>query len=443
MQRARPCYNSGIMDLPVIKNLAALGTTPLRADALRILEAGYEAVLTDKVIRGEITLDGDNICIKDMTVCLPDFERVFFVGIGKCAVDASAAFEELLGDRLTDGVVLDVKAGVFQKIRSYIGTHPFPSPVNVSATQEIVKMLTGMTERDLVFVVVSGGGSSLLCLPFDTTCDVLREITTALWRGGATIAEVNTVRKHLSEVQGGQLAKIAYPATVVSFIFSDVPGNDIGMIASGPTVMDTTTVEDAQSILAKYGVLQVCRLPDCKLNETPKDLKYFARVTNVLLVTNEKALDAMAAEATVLGYRAEVRDTKLEGYASEVGTRFADESAKMHEKTCYLWGGETTVKLGANAGIGGRSQELALAALRTLPPGRVLIAAASDGWDNTDVAGAIADAVVSEHAQTLGIVAAEALATNDSYHFWEKAGGQIVTGRTGINVADFVILLSA
>lgn len=433
----------GRMELPVIKNLAALGTTPLRSDALRILEAGYEAVLTDKVIRNEITLEGDNICVKDMTVCLPDFERIFFVGIGKCAVDASAVFEDLLGERLDDGIVLDVKAGIFNKIRSYVGTHPFPSEINVSATTEIVKMLSNMTERDLVFVVVSGGGSSLLCLPFDTTCDTLRVITTALWSSGATITEVNTVRKHLSEVQGGQLAKIAYPATVVSFIFSDVPGNDIGMIASGPTVMDTTTVVDAQGILARHDILGACRLSDCKLNETPKDPKYFARVTNILLVTNDKALDAMAATATVLGYRAEIRDTRIEGYACAVGVQFANDSAAMPEKTCLLWGGETTVRVAKDAGRGGRSQELALAALGMLPHDRVLIAAASDGWDNTDVAGALADSAIRERAQALGLSAEHALATNDSYHFWEQAGGQIVTGRTGINVADFVILLRA
>ena len=239
------------MNLPVIKNIDALATTALRSDALTILEAGYEAVLTDRVIREEITLTDGILSVRGRDFVLANYDRVLFVGIGKCAVDAADVFEEILGDVLSGGIVLDVKPGVFKKLRGMVGTHPFPSEENAGYTREIVKLLSGLTERDLVLAVISGGGSALLSLPHGVSIADLQKVTQALWKGGASITEVNTVRKHLSEVTGGQLAKAAHPATMISFIFSDVPGNDLNFIASGPTVRDETTVEQAREILAE------------------------------------------------------------------------------------------------------------------------------------------------------------------------------------------------
>jgi glycerate-2-kinase len=427
------------MPIPVIKNIDELCTTPLRRDALAVLEAGYEAVLTERVIREEVEMKGDDICIRDRNICLSDYERIFFVGLGKCAVDASLVFEDMLGERITDGIVLDVKSGIFKKLRSFIGTHPHPSPANVTVTKEIVHMLEGVTDRDLVMVVISGGGSSLLCLPHELKCETLREITQALWSQGATIAEVNTVRKHLSDIQGGQLAKLVYPATVVAFLFSDVPGNDLSMIASGPTVRDKTTIEDAEHILATYNVLTKCKLPECDLVETPKEEKYFDHVLNILLVTNEKALQAMKEKAESLGYRAEIKNTSTEGFAAILGRRLAQEP--MRPRSCHLYGGETTVRV-LGDGVGGRDQEFALAAVSVIGEHRVLVAATSDGWDNTDVAGAICDSGDRERARTLGLSPESYLARNDSYHFWQKLGGAIVTGRTGINVSDFYFIMN-
>lgn len=427
------------MELPVIKNFDQLSTTPLRRDALAILEAGYEAVGTERVIREEVEIKGDDICIKGRNICLSDHERVFFIGIGKCAVDASLVFEELLGERIEDGIVLDVKSGVFRRLRSLVGTHPFPTEGNVTQTKEIVKMLQGVTERDLVLVVVSGGGSSLLCMPHDVNCETLRSITEALWKRGATIAEVNTVRKHLSDILGGQLARFAYPATVVSFIFSDVPGDDMSIIASGPTVRDTTTIDDAEYILAKYDVLTQCKLPNCELVETPKEQKYFDRVLNILLATNKRALLAMEAKAKALGYSTEVKDHALSGIASVLGKEFA--SASMQPRSCRLYGGETTVEI-HGSGEGGRNQEFALAAVSGIPDDRVLVAAASDGWDNSDAAGAICDAGDRKRAFEKTLDPEKFLTNNDSYHFWQKTGGAILTGRTGINVADFYLIIN-
>ena len=426
------------MELPMIKNFDTLATTSLRHDALAILETGYEAVLTERVIESEVELRGEDICIKGRSICLSDYDRVFFVGIGKCAVDASLVFERILGDRITDGVVIDVKSGIFKRLRSYVGTHPFPSKQNVSATKEVVNMLRGVTERDLILTVISGGGSALLCLPHDLECETMREITEALWKRGADITDVNTVRKHTSDILGGQLAKFAYPATVVSFLFSDVPGNDIGVIASGPTVRDETTIDDAERILAKYDVRTEHALLSFPLTETPKDEKYFSRVMNILLVTNERALLAMKNKAEELGYQTEIRDMKLQGIASELGRLLASDA--IPKKSCVLYGGETTVNIIGN-GEGGRNQEFVLGAVPTIPSNTVIVAAASDGWDNTNVAGAIGDAGDRERAQARGLFAEQFLLANDSYRFWELIGGAIMTGRTGINVADFYMVL--
>lgn len=421
-----------------IKNIDTLGTTALRRDALAVLQAGYDAVTTERVIKEEVRLQGDELCVNDRKFRLTDFERIFFIGIGKCAVDASLVFEEMLGDRITDGIVLDVKSSEFKRLRPFIGTHPLPSEANVVATKEIVRMLSGLTGRDLVLAFISGGGSALLCLPHKTDCATVSAVTSALGKAGATIHELNTVRKHLSDIQGGQLVKLVYPATVLTFIFSDVPGNDLGMIASGPTVPDKTTAADAERILAQYHILDRCQLKSCELVETPKDQKYFESVTNLLLVTNRKALEAMQTKAESLGYNAYVKNDAIEGFADELGRSLALET--LPPNSCFLYGGETTVHVRGN-GEGGRNQECALGALLALADDRVVVAAASDGWDNTDTAGAIVDINDQERARELGLHAESYLAANDSYHFWKKLGGSILTGRTGINVADFYFII--
>lgn len=423
----------------LIQNRDELAITPLRRDALDIIEAGYGAVLTDRVIRSHVRVEGEDICIGAENICLTGIRNVFVVAIGKCAVEAARALEDILGRRITDGIVLDVKHGVFSKLRSFVGSHPFPSDMNVTATQAIVTMLTGLTDRDIVFVVVSGGGSALLCLPHDMRCETLEEITKQLWKKGASIHEVNTVRKHLSDVQGGQLAKIAHPAHVVGLIFSDVPGNDIGMVASGPTVLDTTTVDDAARILARHDVMKAFELPEYKLVETPKDPAYFANVRNILLATVDGALMAMQERAMSLGYSARIENAAVQGNADALGEWLALLEAPA--RACVLLGGETTVEVHGK-GRGGRNQELALSAARVIGHNRVVVACASDGWDNGSAAGAIADAGDRERALAKGISIDDVLARNDSARFWEECGGAIRTDRTGINVADLYMVLT-
>lgn len=422
----------------IIKNYAALATNRLRKDALDILETGYEAILTKNVIHDAVTREGNTICIKGINICFDDYERIFFIGVGKCAVDAAETLEEIIEDKLTEGVVLDVKSGIFKKLVSRVGTHPYPTEQNVEAAKEIADMLKKTTEKDLVLTVISGGGSSLLCLPHELKCENITKITKGLMDNGAPIHEINIVRKHLSEIQGGWLAQMAYPTKVVSLIFSDVPGNDIGTIASGPTVLDTSTKIDAEEILMKYNAFMVCEVPYCEILETPKDEKYFKNVHNILIATNDTALEAMAKKAGEIGYGAVICSNCAEGEAREFGKKIAsDEHAA---KGCYLYGGETTVTV-SGEGMGGRNQEVVLGAFQYLRDGMLVVGAASDGWDNSDVAGALADKELLLSAEKIKLDSKDFLEKNDSYEFFKRAGGHIQTDRTGANVADFYFVL--
>jgi len=412
----------------------------MRKDALDILEAGYEAILTKNVIRGAVTREGNTICIKDMNVCFDDYERIFFVGVGKCAVDAAEELEDIIGDNLTEGIVLDVKSGIFKKLTSRVGTHPYPTEQNVEAAKEIEAMLEKTTEKDLVLMLISGGGSSLLCLPHELKCESITKITKTLMDKGAPIRDINIVRKHFSEIQGGGLARMAYPATVVSLLFSDVPGNDIDTIASGPTVLDKSTKEEAEETLMKYNAFNLCEVPYCEILETPKDEKYFKNVYNILVVTNDMALEAMAKKADELEYGAVICSNCAEGEAREFGKKIASDEYAV--RGCYLYGGETTVTI-AGKGLGGRNQEVVLGAFPYLREGMLIVGAASDGWDNSDVAGAMSDKEFFDKAEEMKLYPEDFLKENNSYEFFKRAGGHIQTGRTGANVADFYFVLVA
>ncbi len=422
-----------------IKNREALATTKLRTDALDIIEAGLSAVETQKVMREQVTRVGDTIFTGKKNILLSDFNRVFVVAIGKCAVDAGVVLDDVLGDAITDGIVLDVKKGQFKHLSSFVGAHPFSSEQNIYATKWIVDMLTGLTKQDLVFFVISGGGSALLSLPHKTTPEILEDVVKDLWRCGATIKEVNTVRKHLSDISGGQFAKLVYPATVISLIFSDVPGNNIETIASGPAVLDKTTKIDAEKILHKYWVCHNPKTRKLEFVETPKNKKYFANITNITVVSNDRALVAMKQKAQSLGYQTRIESNAIQGEAKKLGEEFAVK--KMKAKSCLLYGGESTVAIKGD-GEGGRNQELALGATKKIDNHRVVVAVSSDGWDNSDIAGAIADAGDRVRAEERGVSIDEHLEYNNSYNFWKRCGGGIEIGRTGINVADFYFILT-
>jgi glycerate 2-kinase len=435
-----------------IQNFDALATTPLRRDALMIAEAGLEAIDTKAVVKQGVRLENDTLVISTCDVDTPHIDiacryplagvkRVMAAAVGKCAFAAAEALEDVLGERLAGGVAIGVHpAGPLKKIQAFQGTHPMPSEANVAATKTLVAMLNQCEKDDFVIFVISGGGSTLLSMPEHVGFAEEAKIVHALFAAGATIEEMNVIRKHLSLARGGYLAAYAYPARSVALIFSDVIGNDIQFVASGPTVKDETTIAEAEAVMAKYDVLAGCGIERCDFIETPKNDGVFQNVANVIFVSNEMALTAMRAKADELGYSARIRDTRLSGEASKVGVRIAKETNEAYAKSALLYGGETTVTI-RSPGKGGRSQELALAAVPHIEAGQLILPFASDGRDNTDVAGALCDILTKEKAEASGFSPQEYLGRNASYDFFLKVGGQVVTGDTGSNVSDLVVAL--
>ncbi len=427
----------------IIKNADSLGSNPLRKKGLAIIEAGLDAIDTHSVISKSVKYTDGFIKIKGLEpIDLSRIKNIFIVGVGKCAEESVFVMESILSERLTGGVVIGVgpSSRKFERVKYFAGSHPIPSEKNVDASRAIVDILEKTTSEDLVIFCVSGGGSTLLCLPKEPkTCVDEKQILEKFFKEGAPIEDINTVRKHTSLVRGGYLAKYAYPAKVVSLIFSDIPGGSIKNVASGPTVLDETTIDDAMRVLEKYGIGigENCR--NIGVIETPKDKKYFSEVQNVCLVSNKDALMAMKKEAESKGFKAKICSTCLSGQARDVGRQIIEE-VRLSEEDCLLFGGETTVFI-KGEGKGGRNQECVLGALRNIKEGELLISCASDGIDNTSVAGAIADMETLQHSKKNRLDINKFLSENNSYAFFKKSGDAIVTGPTGSNVSDLLIAL--
>jgi glycerate-2-kinase len=425
----------------VIHNFDLLVTNALRRDALALAEVGYEAINTSAALARKLKIENDTLYFNDARYALKG-RQVFFVGIGKCALSASYAIEDIFGDRLTSGIALDVSPfeGIsLKKIETYVGTHPLPSEANERATKRIIAFLSGRTEQDLVIFFISGGGSTLLCLPqAPMTCADESMLWSGLTAQGATIQEINMVRKHISLARGGGLAKAAYPAEVLSLIVSDVPGNDIEHISSGPTILDYSTVADAEAILARYNLVSI---GNTYCIETPKEQKYFDRVTNLLFLTNQDALSAMQEEAVRRGYATTIVDDHIRGEARDVGHTILETLHTMPAKTVLFYAGETTVTLGESHGAGGRNQEMALSVLEDIRDDELLLPFASDGHDNTDIAGALGDAETREHARLHNLSISEYLEAHRSYDFFSATGDALMTGYTGSNVSDLIIAI--
>ncbi len=428
-----------------IKNFDTLAITPLRRDALTIATAGYDAINTRNVIRDAITLKGEILTVGSNVYTLSSEQKIWVVGAGKGSIVGAAALEEILSDRIAGGVVVDVSDATnclpLKKIEGLIGTHPEPSKENTDAAQRIIDTLTPLTKDDLVIALISGGGSTLLCLPNDkitytNEAEAFRELTAA----GATIEKMNTVRKHISYARGGWIAHAAYPAHLIGLIFSDVPGNDISVISSGPTVKDTTTIADAEKIMDAYHLHAFSR---DALIETPKEDNYFAFVHNVLLVTNERALIAMKQKAETLGYKAQIVTDKYAGESQQIAKDVITTLGNAPAGNVFLYGGESTVTLGTNAGKGGRNLEMALAGLLQISENEILMPFSSDGHDNTDYAGAICDTLTKEHAVANHLSIEKSLREHRSYDFFIKTEDALITGNTGANVSDLIVSITA
>ena len=425
-----------------IQNFDELATTDARRALLTIAEAGYGAIDTNAVLEKAMRLDGNTLSLAGQDIDLATIGKIVFIAIGKCAVEAGTFAERVLGDRIAAGVLVDVKVGpALEHIKTFCGTHPLPSDENMHAAEVIVAALAGLTERDLVIFIISGGGSTLLFLPENKVNMEEVPIMKALIDAGATIQEINTIRKHLSYARGGNLAKDAYPARVVSLIFSDVVGDNIEFIASGPTVKDVTTMDDAAAVLAKFDIQKTCGLATCGLIETPKEDKYFERVSNVLVVSNHGALEAMKASAEKLGFAAEIRASDLTGEADDVGKMIADAIHAAPPRTALLWAGETTVTIHHPAGRGGRNLQVCASALRFVADGEEILSFASDGRDHGAFAGAICDTITKRVAVEAGVDPEAFRAADDTYALFEKIGNYVMTGDTGSNVSDLIIAL--
>lgn len=419
-----------------IKNYSELATNEERAIVLDLIEAAIDSIQPENVISKNFVLNGSELSIENKKVDLKNYERVFLLGFGKGSAGISQIIEETLGNFLTKGFVIDTAPAEFKKIEFTLGTHPLPSKENVEFTQKAIENLSGLTEKDLVLIVICGGGSVLFEAPYKVSFEKIVEVNQMLLKSGATITEMNAVRKHLSKVKGGGLAKILAPAKVFSLIFSDVPGNDLSTIASGATVMDDTSVKDAWAVYEKYG-LQKLDLKEEDFTETPKEESVFANIDNVLMLSNQTALNAMAKKAESMQIKAEIFSDRFESDATLAGKGLIE---KTPEHSILLAGGETTVKVLNPDGKGGRNQELVLAALYTLDKNTTIASFDSDGWDNSPTAGAIADLQTLEKAKGLGENPHEYLSQNNSLVFFKNLRDAIITDRLPSNVADLIIV---
>jgi glycerate-2-kinase len=415
----------------IIKNFDKVATTDLRRDALKIVEAGYESISIKTLIGKTLSYKSNILSINKKKYDLDKYKNIIVAAIGKDSGLIAEELERLLGaERIKSGVAIDIKHRKLKKIKVFGGTHPLPSEKNILATKKLIKTLKEAKAKDLVIAVICGGGSSLACLPAkNNTCMDLRMVSQHMLKNGATIQELNTVRKHISSIHGGNMAKFAYPASVLGLIISDIPGNDINLVASGPISKDKTSLDDAHQIAIRYNLKNV------KLSETPKDQKYFKKIDEIMLASGSTALAGMQKEAIKLGYKPVVFSKNLRGLAKEMGPKLAKA---CKDGQALMACGETTVIV-SRPGKGGRNQDLALSALPYLKKDSVIVSAASDGKDNIEIAGAITDYTLKDKK---GIDPAKEVANNQSYKTLESVNGVYNINKITANVSDFIVVLN-
>ncbi|HVO97536.1 MAG TPA: glycerate kinase [Bryobacteraceae bacterium] len=420
-----------------------------RKHALQIFRAALAASDPQEAVLRHLKFDGRTLTAGKRKYALSKFDRIQVIGAGKASASMARAMERLLGRRIAGGWinVKDGHAAHLRRIHQHECGHPIPDERGVEGTRRMAGIASNAGPRDLLIAVISGGASALTPAPVSLTLAEKQDLTRTLLACGATIHEINTVRKHLSSFKGGQLARLTYPATTIALIFSDVIGDDLDVIGSGPTVPDRSTIADARAVMQKYGIVQ-----PVQFHETPKpgDVE-FTRVQNLIVGSNAQAIDAAYLQAKELGYKTMVLSTRIEGETRDVAGVHAAIAKEilasgrpLKTPACILSGGETTVTL-RGSGKGGRNQEFVLAAAIALAgAGEVtVLSAGTDGTDGpTDAAGAIADSSTVERAREMGLDAPRFLAENDSYHFFEKIEGLIKTGPTGTNVMDVRVVLA-
>jgi glycerate 2-kinase len=435
----------------------------LRAAARAILEAALDAADPYRLVRRRLALGRDGVRVGGLRHRLAR-GRIVVIAAGKAALPMARAAEDVLGDRLAAGLAVSTTgSGRLDRIPLRIASHPVPDARGAAAAAEVEALARGLGRDDLLLVLLSGGASALLPAPAAGISLRDKARTTALLlRRGATVHELNAVRKHLSRLKGGGLARAARPARTATLLLSDVVGDDPSTIASGPTVPDATTFAGALAVLRRHALLE--RVPSAvrerlekgargRLRETPKPGDGAFRGNTVEVVGgNRISVEAAAREARRLGLRPLVLTSRLEGEAREVARVLVSllrehiEGKRPPGPVCLLAGGETTVTVRGD-GRGGRNQELVVAAAEALagfPAPAVVAALATDGIDgSSEAAGGVSDDRTTSRAAALGLAPAAAfLAANDSNGFLGPLGDLIVTGPTGTNVTDVVVLLA-
>lgn len=431
----------------------------------QVIESALDAVDPRKAVRRAVRLQNDRLLVGGLILEPGEIGQIRVVGAGKASQMMARGLLDVLGPRLDKGVIItkhgDMEEPLPERIRVLSGNHPVPGSDSLSSTRALVDSLEGADSSDVLFSLISGGGSALMTLPVEgVSLDDLQALTRLLLACGADIGEINTLRKHLDRVKGGGLARLAAPAKVVTLILSDVIGSPLDVIASGPTVADPTTYRDAIDILRKYqiedrtppsilGVLE--RGARGELVETVKaGDALLERVTNQIVASNLQAAQAAVTKAAGFGFQSRLLTTSLAGEASDAGANLAltlkqarTQASAVKRPVCIIAGGETTVTLHPEHGMGGRNQEMALAAALILDgtPDVAMVTFGTDGEDGpTDAAGAVVTGETLYRARKAGIDAGEFLRRNDAYHFFQTLGDLVITGPTGTNVNDLVFL---
>jgi glycerate-2-kinase len=432
------------------------GKTPklkeVRRDILDILTTAIKAVDPYNTVKSRF--DGNKILLSSKIIDTSDFKDIFLIGFGKASFGMAKAVCDSV--KIKTGAIISNNSHQNMEtycVKTLIGGHPIPNENSLDSTEQILKIVKKCGKDDLLIVLISGGGSSLLCKPHVNLND-LQTTTDLLLKSGANINEINTIRKHLSYVKGGQLAAQAN-CNVVSFILSDIIGDPIDFIASGPTCPDSTTYHDAQNILKKYDLWmnvpgsirkEIENGIEGKILETPKkDSSFFSNVNNIIVANNEIACKTAEKKAKDLGYYTMLLTTQLEGEAKEVGKYLVEKAINYSidvEKMVFIAGGETTVMI-KGKGKGGRNQEMVLGSVKELSDNDVVFSSfATDGIDGvSDAAGAIADRFTLSKAKELKLDPNDYLNQNNSYEFFKLLDDLLKTGPTGTNVMDLQILI--
>ncbi|MFX1485588.1 MAG: glycerate kinase [Promethearchaeota archaeon] len=449
----------------LLKNTHSPKDWSARRKALQIIETVLESANPEKAIERHVRLKKEELFVNDHSIDLTKIDRIFVVGGGKASGVMATALERVLADRITDGIVNVLKGTKDKHATHFIeineAGHPIPTESGVRGTQRIVELADSAGDRDLVICLISGGGSALLPLPSPpVTLKEKQELTSLLLRSGANINEINAVRKHISAIKGGQLATKAYPASVLGLIISDVVGDPLGVISSGPTVADTSTFTDAIRVLKKYELWH--RTPksiqatieqgvEGKIPETPKQSDpRFQKVHNLIIASGRLAIEAAKQKGEECSLNALILSSSIEGEARHLGTFLAAIAKEIalrgnpiQRPALMVAGGETTVTLTGH-GNGGRNQTVALSAAPGINglDGVIVLSLATDGIDGYSIAaGAVVDGTTLDRSKMLGLDPDVSLRENAEYHFFSELGDSIITGPTGTNVNDLMMIV--